>query len=151
MYTLTSVCIFSILFAILFIRCWQGEFVHQSKANVSMVIISFVLMTLMCDSQVKLKGEIRCWSLLRFKGLRTVQWGTLSIEDVDPKLWIFFLDLMCTVKHLHVYILCPFLFLFLIFLKNVQTSFILIFFIFDFDHYLKDIEGMKETALNLRP
>ena len=90
MYTLTSVCIFSKLFSILFIRCWQGEFVHQSKANVSMVIISFVLMTLMCDSQVILKGEIRCWSLLRFKGLRTVQWGTLSIADVDPKLWIFF-------------------------------------------------------------
>lgn len=63
----------------------------------------------------------------------------------------FFLDLMCAVKHLHVYILCPFLFLFLIFLKNVQTSFILIFFIFDFDHYLKDLEEMKETALNLRP
>lgn len=80
-----------------------------------------------------------------------MQWGTLSIADVDPKLWIFFLDLMCAVKHLHVYILCPFLFLFLIFLKNVQTSFILIFFIFDFDHYLKDLEEIKETALNLRP
>ena len=37
------------------------------------------------------------------------------------------------------------------FFENVQTSFILIFFIFDFYHYLKDIEGMKETALNLRP
>ena len=45
----------------------------------------------------------------------------------------------------------PIPFLFLIFLKNVQTSFILIFFIFDSDHYLKDIEEMKETALNLRP
>ena len=147
MYTLTSVCIFSKLFSILFIRCWQGEFVHQSKANVSMVIISFVLMTLMCDSQVILKGEIRCWSLLRFKGLRTVQWGTLSIADVDPKLWIFFLDLMCAVKHLLVYVLCPFLFLFLIFLKNVQTSFILIFFIFDFDHYLKDISTTNNEFL----
>ena len=45
----------------------------------------------------------------------------------------------------------PIPFLFLIFLKNVQTSFILIFFIFDFDHYLKDLEEMKETALNLKP
>ena len=29
---LTSVCIFSILFSIHFLRCWQGEFVYQSKA-----------------------------------------------------------------------------------------------------------------------
>ena len=28
--TLSSVCIFSILFSILFLRCWQGEFVQQS-------------------------------------------------------------------------------------------------------------------------
>ena len=58
--TLTLLCIFSIQFPRHFLRCWQGEFVHQSKANISMVIISFVLMTLMCDSQVMLKGEIRC-------------------------------------------------------------------------------------------
>lgn len=37
------------------------------------------------------------------------------------------------------------------FFEMFKTSFILIFFIFDFDHYLKDIEEMKETALNLRP
>ena len=33
LYTLTSVCIFSILFPIHFLRCWQGEFVYQSRAS----------------------------------------------------------------------------------------------------------------------
>ena len=32
-FTLTSVCTFSILFSILFIRCWQGEFVWQSRVS----------------------------------------------------------------------------------------------------------------------
>ena len=31
-YTLTSVCIFSILFSLHFLRCRQGEFVRQSRA-----------------------------------------------------------------------------------------------------------------------
>ena len=31
LYTLKSVYIFSILFSIHFLRCWQGEFVYQSK------------------------------------------------------------------------------------------------------------------------
>ena len=31
--TLTLLCIFSIQFPIHFLRCWQGEFVHQSKAS----------------------------------------------------------------------------------------------------------------------
>ena len=30
-YTLTSVCILSILVSIHFLRCWQGEFVYQSR------------------------------------------------------------------------------------------------------------------------
>ena len=30
-YTLTSACIFSILFSIDFLKCWQGEFVDQSR------------------------------------------------------------------------------------------------------------------------
>ena len=30
---MTSVCIFSILFSIHFLRCWQGEFVWQSRAS----------------------------------------------------------------------------------------------------------------------
>ena len=33
LHTPTSVCIFSTLFSIHFQRCWQGEFVHQSKAS----------------------------------------------------------------------------------------------------------------------
>ena len=35
LYTLTSVCIFSILFSIHFLRCWQGEFVWQSRASLA--------------------------------------------------------------------------------------------------------------------
>ena len=34
-----------------------------------LVIISYILMTLMCDSGVILYVEIRCWSLLGVKGL----------------------------------------------------------------------------------
>ena len=33
LYTLTSICIFSILFSIHFPRFWQGEFVKQSRAS----------------------------------------------------------------------------------------------------------------------
>ena len=33
LYTLTSVCIFSILFSMHFPRCWQGEFVSPSRAS----------------------------------------------------------------------------------------------------------------------
>ena len=33
LYTPTSVCIFSLLFFIHFLRCWQGEFVLQSRAS----------------------------------------------------------------------------------------------------------------------
>ena len=35
-----------------FPRCWQGEFVCQSKGSFQKVTISFILMTLMCDSGV---------------------------------------------------------------------------------------------------
>ena len=42
-----------------FPKVLTGEFVYQSKA-LSSVIISFILMTLMCDSGVILWGEIRC-------------------------------------------------------------------------------------------
>ena len=31
LYTLTSVCILSVLVSIHFLRCWQGEFVYQSR------------------------------------------------------------------------------------------------------------------------
>ena len=34
LYTLRSVCIFSIMFYIHFLRCWQGDFAEQSRAPV---------------------------------------------------------------------------------------------------------------------
>ena len=34
-----------------------------------LVIISFILVTLVCDSGAVLQGEVRCWSLLWDKGL----------------------------------------------------------------------------------
>ena len=37
LYTLTSVCIFSILFPIHFLRYWQGEFVKKSRASLDSV------------------------------------------------------------------------------------------------------------------
>ena len=49
LYTLTSVCIFSILFSIHFLRCWQGEFVQQSRAC---LVGDNFLITLMLDSGV---------------------------------------------------------------------------------------------------
>ena len=33
LYTLRSVCMFSILFSVQLLRCWQGEFVQQSTAS----------------------------------------------------------------------------------------------------------------------
>ena len=57
-YNLTSPCIFSILFSIHFLRCWQGEFVYQSRE----CLVGdhfFFLMTLLCDGVILL-GEIRC-------------------------------------------------------------------------------------------
>ena len=55
-YILTSVCIFSILFSILFLRCWQGESVYQELFY--LVIVSFFLVTLMCDSRWYCKEKL---------------------------------------------------------------------------------------------
>ena len=59
LYTVTSVCIFSILLPRHFLRFWQGEFVQQSR--------DFLVSVLLLYSQdfnvwVKgdLRGEIRC-------------------------------------------------------------------------------------------
>ena len=49
LYNQTSVCIFSILFSIHFLRHRQGEFLQQSRGSL-VVIISFILMTLMWDA-----------------------------------------------------------------------------------------------------
>ena len=67
-YILTSVCIFSMLFSIYFLRCWQGEFVLSIKSL-------FGWWSFPCfryDSGVILKGEIRCHSLWGVKGVSTV-------------------------------------------------------------------------------
>ena len=53
LYTLTWVCIFSILFSVHFLRHRQGEFFWQSKF-LNLVIISFIFVILMNDSAVLL-------------------------------------------------------------------------------------------------
>ena len=50
LYNQTSVCIFSILFSIHFLRHRQGEFLQQLRGSL-VVIISFILMTLMWEMQ----------------------------------------------------------------------------------------------------
>ena len=59
LYNLTSVCIFSILFSIHFLMCWQGSLFNNHEI-LQFIIISLILMTLMFDSGMILKGEIRC-------------------------------------------------------------------------------------------
>ena len=51
LWTLTSVCIFSVLLSIYFLSYWQREFVQQSKL-LRLAIISFILVILMFDSRV---------------------------------------------------------------------------------------------------
>ena len=61
-YALTSACIFSILFSIHFLRCWQGEF--HSQSIISLVRDHFLYSHhLNMWFRVILRGEIRCWSL----------------------------------------------------------------------------------------
>ena len=75
LYTLTSVCIFSILFSIHFPRCWQGEFVSQSRA-------------LLVGDHCLYSLNLNVW----FRG-ETV-WGnyllvTLGVKWVCTSSWIF--------------------------------------------------------------
>ena len=53
LYTLTSVCIFSILFSIHFLRCWQGEFVEQSWA---LLLDDHFLYS--CDLNMWIRGDL---------------------------------------------------------------------------------------------
>ena len=46
------------------------ENLFTDQKLLSLVIISFILMTTMCDSGLILWEEIRCWSLLELKGLK---------------------------------------------------------------------------------
>ena len=47
------------------------ENLFNNQEVLQLIIISFILMTLMFNSGVILKGEIRCWSLSEIKGLMT--------------------------------------------------------------------------------
>ena len=71
LFTLKSVCIFSILFPIHVLMCWEGELFNNQEV-LQLIIISFILMTLMLDWGMILKGEIRYWSLSGIKVLITV-------------------------------------------------------------------------------
>ena len=53
--TLTSVWTFSILFSIHFLRCWQGEFVHQSRASLVCDYMSFIFVH---ELNVWFRGDI---------------------------------------------------------------------------------------------
>lgn len=83
LYTLTSVCLFFILFSIHRLRCFKGEKNNQELTKLA--IISFILVTFMCDSGGILKVEIRCYSLSTFLVkdivailLRTTLWTSLE-------------------------------------------------------------------------
>ena len=64
LYTLRSVCMFSILFSVQFLRCWQGEFVQQS-------IISFLFLTSIFNWRVIYYGKkLDVGHSYKVKGLR---------------------------------------------------------------------------------
>ena len=86
LYTLASVYKFSILFSIHSPRCWQREFLSQSRASSTacMMIISFILMTSMFDSAVILYGEIRLLS--RVRGLKM---SVTIIIDLNWQVWLW--------------------------------------------------------------
>ena len=60
-------------YCVLYISLCAGkENLFNNQEVLQLIIISFILMTLMCDSGVILKGEIRCQSLSGIKVLLTV-------------------------------------------------------------------------------
>ena len=65
--TLTSVCTFSILFSIHFLGA-DKENLFNNQELLQLVIIFCILVTLMCDSGVIQRGEIRCLSSWGVKG-----------------------------------------------------------------------------------
>ena len=66
LYTLTSVCKFSILPSLHFPRADKENLFHNQEL-LQLVIISFNLATFMWDSGVILKGEITLWSFVEAK------------------------------------------------------------------------------------
>ena len=88
-YTLTSVCILSLLIPIYFLGCWKGNLFNNQELLKS-VIIFFILMTLMCDSGVILWGEIIYLSLLRVKAEHQ-RANLLCLRfDFSPRIQLFF-------------------------------------------------------------
>ena len=80
-------CISSILFSIYFQWIWQGEFVKQSRV-LKLMIISFILVTFLFYSGMILWGEIRCKSILEFKGL-TAKGFVDEQGDRSLSIWIY--------------------------------------------------------------
>ena len=87
LYILKLICISSILFSIYFQWIWQGEFVKQSKV-LKLMIISFILVTFLFYSGVILWGEIRCKSILEFKGL-TAKGFVDELDGRSLSIWIY--------------------------------------------------------------
>ena len=83
LYTQTSVCIFSILFSIHFLKCWQGEFSIASFIGDHFLLI--FLVTLVCNSGVLLYEEIRSQSLVGVKGWNPIQ---TSCPVNNSSLWV---------------------------------------------------------------
>ena len=81
-YTLASVCIFSMLFSIYFVRCWQGDVLWQTRA--SLVFNPFLYCRYL---NVRFRGdtvEIICESLLRGKGstqMNGCSWINISLSN----------------------------------------------------------------------
>ena len=87
LYILKLICISLILFSIYFQWIWQGEFVKQSRV-LKLMIISFILVTFLFYSGVILWGEIRCKSILEFKGL-TAKGFVDELDDHSLSIWIY--------------------------------------------------------------
>ena len=63
------------------------------KELLYLVIISFNLVTLMCDSGAILSGEIRCWSILGFKGSEVIAVGNNAKKNCLQYLGYLFIYL----------------------------------------------------------
>ena len=51
--------------------CYSEENLFHNQEVLQLIVISFILMTLMFDLRVILKGKIRCWSLSGIKELNS--------------------------------------------------------------------------------
>ena len=84
---LKSTCISFILFSIYFQWIWKWKFVKQSRV-LKLMIFSFVLVTFLFYSGLILWGEIRCKSILEFKGL-TAKGFVDEPDDRSLSIWIW--------------------------------------------------------------